>query len=292
MRVNTPRPYIIPTGLGFSYGSLVLVLVMVSVNNRNNLIFLFAFFLFSVGLVTMMFSHRNFEKIKLSFQQASLLFKNEAGTLTYKIENPRNQDSFMIAVGDKTVEQIKAQEKNDVHVAFTPTNYGVMQVPMQRLESQFPLQFLRVWRFLQPDVRVTVFPEKINYVGLLSHQPESEAGPQKTQMQEALEKEISHFDRFQPTDPPQHINWKILAKTNDLYVNKFEAQANEEEQIVIRWKDTEPLADLEKRKSQMAYWIDHFFKLKKSFVVSFDEQDIAVAAQDQKSFIRALRLLL
>ena len=292
MRVNTPRPYIIPTGLGFSFGVLVFVLVIVSVNNRNNLIFLFAFFLFSVGLVTMLMSHRNFEKIKMSFFQASILFKNELGVLSYKIENPGSKDSFMIQVHDKTVEHLKPLEKRDVQIGFLPTHYGIQQVPMQRLESRFPLQFLRVWRFLQPEVKITVFPEKINYFGVTLQQPENEAGEKRSRLNEALEKEISHFDRFKPADSPQHINWKMLAKTSDLYVTKFEPQADEQQHIVLRWSDTESLIDIEKRKSQFAFWIDHFYKLKKSFIVEFNEQQITVAVHDQKNMVKALRLLL
>jgi len=271
---------------------LVFVIVVVSVNNKNNLIFLFAFFLFSVGLVTMLMSHRNFEKIKLSFLHASLLFKNETGVLTYNIENPRAKDSFVISVADKTIDSIRANEKRDVQINYLPENYGVFQVPMQKLESRFPLQFLRVWRYIQPEVRVTVFPEKINYFGLDSQQAEIETGVQKKQLQESLEKEISHFDRFQMTDPPQHINWKILAKTNDLYVNKYESLAGEQQQVVLRWKDTEPLVDIEKRKSQFAYWIDEVYKLKKPFIVEFAEQKIEVAQNDQKHLLKALRLLL
>jgi uncharacterized protein (DUF58 family) len=240
----------------------------------------------------MLMTHRNFEKIKISFLQASLLFKNEPGVLTYKMENPRNKDSFMISAAEKTIESIKAFEKKDVQISFTPLNYGVIPLPMQKLESRFPLQFLRVWRFQQSEVKITIFPEKINYFGLESHQPESESGLQNAQARESSEKEISHFDQFQDTDSPQHINWKMLAKMNNLYVNKFESQAEDQKQIVIRWKDTEPLIDIEKRKSQLVYWIDYAFKMKKAFVVLFEEQQVSVALYDQKSLIKALRLLL
>lgn len=240
----------------------------------------------------MLMSHRNFEKIKMSFFQASILFKNEAGVLSYKIENPGSKDSFMIQVHDKTVEHLKPLEKRDVQISFLPTHYGTQQVPMQRLESRFPLQFLRVWRFLQPEFKITVFPEKINYFGVTTQQPESEAGEKRPQTNEALEKEISHFDRFQQTDPLQHINWKMLAKTSDLYVTKFEPQADEQQHIVLRWKDTAPLGDIEKRKSQFAFCIDYFFKQKKTFIVEFDEQQIAVGIHDQKNMVKALRLLL
>lgn len=228
----------------------------------------------------------------MSFLQSSVLFKNEAGILSYNMENSGAKDSFMIQVADKTIEHLQPHEKCDVQVLFTPQQYGVMQLPMQKLESRFPLQFLRVWRFLQPEVKIAVYPEKVNYFGIAAQQAETETGMHKIQAHETLEKEISHFDRFQVTDPPQHINWKILAKTNDLYVNKFESQANELKQVVIRWSDTEPLVDFEKRKSQFSFWIDHFFKLKKSFVVIFEDQQIAVAPHDQKSLIKALRLLL
>ncbi len=240
----------------------------------------------------MLMSHKNFEKIKMSFLHASLLFKNEAGVLTYNIENPRAKDSFVISVGDKTVDSIHAHEKRDVQISYLPDHYGVYQLPVQKLESRFPLQFLRVWRYIQPEVRITVFPEKINYFGLSALISEIETGVQKKQLQDSLEKEISHFDRFQVTDPPQHINWKILAKTNDLYVNKYESLASEQQQVVLRWKDTEPLVDIEKRKSQFAYWIDEVYKLKKSFVVEFEEQKVEVAQNDYKHLLKALRLLL
>ncbi len=292
VRANTPRPYIIPTGIGFSYGILVFILIMVSVNNRNNLIFLFAFFLFSVGLVTMLLTHRNFEKIKLQFLNSSILFKNEPGILNYTLENPRNQESFMISVADKTIEHIESEAKREVQISFKPANYGVGPLPLQRMESRFPLQFLLVWRFVQPEVKITVYPEKINYFATEESQPVEQAGVQQAQSPESLEKEISHFDRFKETDPPQHINWKILAKTNNLYVNKFESQANEQKRVLINWKDTEPLVDLEKRKSQFSFWLDYVYKLKKPFVVLFEEQQILVEANDQKSLVKALRLLL
>lgn len=292
VRVNTLRPYIVPTGLGFSYGVLVFILVVVSVNNRNNLIFLFAFFLFSVGLVTMLMTHKNFEKIKLAFLQSSLLFKNEAGILTYKIENSRAKESFMIEVADKTIESIKPLEKRDLQLSFLPQSYGVMQVPMQKLESRFPLQFLRVWRYMQPEVRITVFPEKINYFGQDSQQKDIESGIQKLHLQESLEKEISHFDRFQVTDPTQHINWKILAKTGELYSNKYESLAADKLQVILRWKDTEPLVELEKRKSQFTYWMDHFYKLKVPFAVIFEEQQVDVQPHDYKNLVKALRFML
>ena len=240
----------------------------------------------------MLLTHRNFEKIKLQFLNSSILFKNESGTLNYTLENPRNQESFMISVGDKTVEHIESEAKREVQISYKPTNYGVGTLPLQRMESRFPLQFLLVWRFVQPEVKITVYPEKINYFAIEEIQPIDQAGVLQAQAQESSEKEISHFDRFQMTDPPQHINWKILAKTNNLYVNKFESQANEQKRILVNWKDTEPLVDLEKRKSQFSFWLDYVYKLKKPFVVLFEEQQILVEANDQKSLAKALRLLL
>ena len=198
----------------------------------------------------------------------------------------------MISVGDKTVEHIESEAKREVQISYKPTNYGVGTLPLQRMESRFPLQFLLVWRFVQPEVKITVYPEKINYFAIEEIQPIDQAGVLQAQAQESSEKEISHFDRFQMTDPPQHINWKILAKTNNLYVNKFESQANEQKRILVNWKDTEPLVDLEKRKSQFSFWLDYVYKLKKPFVVLFEEQQILVEANDQKSLAKALRLLL
>lgn len=292
VRVNTPRPYIVPTGIGFSYGLLVLVIIIVSVNNRNNLIFLFAFFLFSVGLVTMLFSHRNFEKIRFSFLQASLLFKNEVGKLTYRLENLRTQDSFMISVGDSTVDHIESRGQKDVQVTFKPEKYGLVQVPVLQAESYFPLRFLRVWRFIQPEVKLTIFPEKINYLSSNMSDIESQIGVDNLVNQEVIEKEISHFDRFQPTDAPHLINWKMLAKTDDLYINRYHSPMDEQKQIVIKWQDTESLLDIEKRKSQMSFWIDHLYKSKKPFTVVFDRQQVSVGSGDLKSVNKALRMLI
>lgn len=240
----------------------------------------------------MLLTHRNFEKIKLQFLNSSILFKNEAGILNYVLENPRNQESYMISVGDKTIEHIESEAKRDVQISYKPDHYGVAPLPLQRMESRFPLQFLLVWRFVQPEVKITVYPEKINYFATEERKPIKQAGVLQAYVQESLEKEISHFDRFQVTDPPQHINWKILAKTNNLYVNKFESQADEQTRILVNWKDTEPLVDLEKRKSQFSFWLDYVYKLKKPFVVLYEEHQIFVELNDQKSLVKALRLLL
>ena len=261
-------------------------------NNRNNLIFLFAFFLFSVGLVTLLMSHRNFEKIKMTYWQTPLLFKNEPGFLFYKIENPQNKHRYMIQAQNKVVEHLKPFEIRDLQISFLPLHYGVQEVPMVCLESRFPLQFLRVWRHLQPDHKIVVYPEKINYIAALEKLPEDNPGQQRSKKNQPIEKEISHFDKFQQSDSLQDINWKMLAKTSELYVKKFESLAADQKNRVLRWSETESLNDIEKRKSQFAYWIDHFYKSKLPFTVEFEEQQIDVALNDYKSLVKALRLLL
>lgn len=261
-------------------------------NNRNNLIFLFAFFLFSAGIVTLLKSHRNFEKIKTSFWQAPVIFKNELGYLIYKIENPQNEHRFMIQVQDKMIEHLKPFESRDLPVGFLPLKSGVQEVPILALESRFPLQFLRVWRFVQPDIKITVYPEKINYLNSIEKLPEENIGQQKSKNDLPIEKEISHFDKFQATDSLQDINWKMLAKTSELYVKKYESTAADEQNRFIRWADTEPLYDIEKRKSQFSFWIDQFYKLKVSFIVEYEDQQINIAVNDHRNLVKALRLLL
>lgn len=240
----------------------------------------------------MVLSHRNFEKISLTFLKSSLLFKNEAGILNYKIENSGLKDSFMIQVNSKIVEHLLPQDSKEMQIDFTPVHYGIQNVPLQRFESRFPLQFLVVWRFFQPSLKITVFPEKINYLDPSRQESETQAGGLSIQPEESLEKEFSHFDRFQQTDSIQHINWKIFSKTNQLFITKFENKGDEEQHIVLRWSETEVLNDIEKRKSQFSYWIDDLFKEKKKFLVEYENQQITVNINDHKSLVKALRLLL
>ena len=42
----------------------------------------------------------------------------------------------MIKVGDKTVEHIGPLEKRDVQLLFTPSQYGMMQVPVLEVRTK------------------------------------------------------------------------------------------------------------------------------------------------------------
>ena len=286
--------------LGISYGVLILLIIIISLNNKNNLIFLFSFFLFSVGITTTLITNKNIEKIKLNFDPGQYFFKNENSTLFFTLINYGKINIYELIFKwsktspndiSHTIVQLKKKESTSVLLEHTFTKKGLQQLPEITIESYFPFNFLRVWKYRQfSESMVWVFPQKINFAHELKsdYVDYTNANLNIYKASNSHEKEFSYLDRSPNESINRDINWKSYAKTDSLYLNKYEYLSDSHNQIEINWQNTESLKDIDKRKSHMSYVIDDLYKKRANLKVVFPQKSFFIMSGSKPDYLNCL----
>ncbi|MFN3697251.1 MAG: DUF58 domain-containing protein [Pseudobdellovibrio sp.] len=303
-RANNTKPYIIPTSLGLSYGFLILLIIIISLNNKNNLIFLFAFFLFSVGITTTLLTNKNLEKLQLLIEKNQYFFQNEKHSIYFKIQNTGKQNIFEIVVKWSSrklnlpssifsILKLSPQQSTLVVLEYEFPKYGLQHIPEITIESVFPFNFLKVWKYRNfTDEKIWVFPERQNY---LTHQMfESQKlnlnkdDTVSNQTKTLDDKDFSYLDKSPDQIITRDINWKSYAKTDTLYINKYDSRTNSQKAVNLDWDQTEILIDFQKRKSQMSFWIYEIYKNKIKLEILFPQNIISINSGSKSDFIQAM----
>jgi len=286
--------------LGISYGVLILLIIIISLNNKNNLIFLFSFFLFSVGITTTLMTNKNIEKIKLNLDPRQYFFQNEKSTVFFTLMNIGKINVYELFfrwsadsknIGVHTIVQLKKQESVPVLLEHSFSQMGLQQLPEITIESYFPFNFLRVWKYREfSDSQIWVFPEKINLIKELQSEFQ-DISIENINHYKALnsnEREFAYLDKSPYDSVNRDINWKSFAKTDSLYLNKYEYLQESKNQIEVNWLHTESLKSINKRKSHMSYVIDHLYKQRINLKVIFPQKSFHIAAGSKTDYLSCL----
>lgn len=304
---NNQKPYILPTALGFSYGALILLIIIISLNNKNNLIFLFSFFLFSIGVTITLTTHKNLEKIKIFFREHNLIFQNEKTKLQFQIENYAKYDVYYIKMyftanknSTNLIQQLPAQSSKVLSIENTFEHYGTYQLPEITIESTFPVHFLRVWKYISIDQILFIFPQKINYLNLniVDFLNSFEIKRQLLRTHPLHSSEDSEFLYAEKNEFPtniRNINWKIYAKTDELYSNIYSQSSQVQPSILIDWSVTDALENFDQKISQLSYIIFQLIDRQKKITVQFPEKTFNINRSDyaeiKKIFLYAIEKL-
>ena len=116
-----------------------------------------------------------------------------------------------------------------------------MQAPRVQLSTHYPLGLFRAWAWIEMDLTELVYPRPAKTVGaeLTSDPACSTHG-----MSAGGDDDFSGLRDYRPGDPPRHIAWKELARTDETLVKEYLDGARD--LVWIDWNDC-PESDTEQR---------------------------------------------
>ncbi len=263
IKLRSDKTYIIPTGFGISFAGISFVLLVMAIGYGNNLLYFFVFLLVSIALTGMWFTNKNVESFKILQVIHSAVFANQPNYLTIEFKN-KNQKSFLWSIEiefdtpkktqvlqKKTMIE-EVQKQSQAELEWTPNQRGLIEMPRLLIQSRFPYQMLRAWKYDESLQSVIVYPEKKGVSEIPSDQGlKSENENQFQQQNQGL---FRDYREFQRTDSPSRIDWKRSLKHQKHLIKNYENSG--EKRILIDWKMTDFLKHFEDRVSQMSLWID------------------------------------
>lgn len=247
------RVYILPTGIGVTFGIMTFAMLLGSMNYNNNLSFVLTFILIGIGFVAMHQCQRNLVGLELTFAGADPVFAGQSLRFRVAVTNRSRSPRHGIRLyAPDTYSDIHDLQPGESRVFVLPVATGArgrLTVPRFGVRTMFPFELFRSWAWLHMDIAGLVFPA-----------PAAEApGPPPTtaahghrQHDARGEEDFAGLRKYHEGDSPRHVAWKAYARSGQILSKQF-AGADTSSQ----WFDFDEIAgfDVERRLSILTRWI-------------------------------------
>ena len=162
-----------------------------------------------------------------------------------------------------------------IHYQFITNSRGQHKLSRFTFSTTFPLGLFRAWSYFEVDKDYLVYPKPAGIPRL----------PEQTFYKATLfgdqglgTDDFAGQRKYIPGDSLKHVNWKALAKEQDILTKQFGGDRCEE--LWLDWTSTEGLPT-EQRLSQLALWLIEAERLGFSFGLKLPRIEIMPSQGEQ-----------
>ncbi|MDR1728123.1 MAG: DUF58 domain-containing protein [Acidobacteriota bacterium] len=254
-----PRPGRVrtrPTASGWGFFALISCSFLLSVNFTNNLVFTLTFLLASVAAVGWVHTRMNVRGVRLAAWRCEPVFAGQTAVYRATVENLRRERRFDLHAALCAKPAPEAASREAVHVAGggaaelrlsrpAPAR-GLLRAARAEVRSGFPLGVF------QARLDAGELPECLVYPAPSGGQPFPDRAADARSHLASEAGEYRDLRRFAPGDPLSRVDWKALARFDELYTKEFDG-ARGEPALRLRWDDV-AAGDAERKLSQLCQW--------------------------------------
>ncbi len=254
VQLTRRRIYILPTGQGYAFASLLFLLFLWAINYSNSMGFAFTFLLAAVALNSMWQAHDNLLGLIVHPGGAEPVFAGQEAQFTFRLENPAPQPRYGIALQwrDQPPRYVDVPASGAAAVALTvlTERRGWLRPGRLRVLTRYPLGLLQAWSWVEFEQGCLVYPQPLGRRPLPAALPSSAGGGLGEQGLGS--EDYAGFRSYAPGDSPRRIAWKAATRGGPLLVKRFTDQARPE-----LWLDWRLLGidSVEPRLAQLCQWV-------------------------------------
>lgn len=253
---DRPKVYIIPSRHGFRFVAINFFLFLIAITYANNLALLITFIMVTFFILQMFSIHRiiqNFILDNANFSDDYINHDHLAYLNTNKdLDIPLSKYIRMTLVGEEGQEV-----ETSFHKVNSPTSLqfkilypkrGIYHFKRVKFYTYGPTKLFYVWRYFPLKKTVTIYPErkKIDSIrNILDQGERTNTG----------ESEFEYHLRYNRGISSKRIDWKVYAKTDQLYAKKY----SDHEAIVLDINFSSFQDEKENVLSYMSYLVDKYY---------------------------------
>ncbi|MBR9984359.1 MAG: DUF58 domain-containing protein [Desulfosarcina sp.] len=218
--------YILPTGYGLLYLTVLGAMLIGSVNYNNNLGFLLTFLLGSLGLTAMMHTYSMLYGLRLLSATAMPAFAGQPVEVDLRladVDRPRTGLCWYFKTTHRTRADFRPGQPARILVGAGAGRRGLFDPGWLRIACDYPLGLFQAWARIDTGLQCLVYPgpifAPIPGATTLSAQRKGDIG------QTAGVEDFVGLSAYQPGDPPQRIHWQAYSRGRGLHTKTFAGQA-------------------------------------------------------------------
>ncbi len=216
------RVYIVPTKAGLIFALLLLTLLIGSINYEKNLGFILTFLLAGVGNIALLSTWRNIAGLKLKRTQSQAVFANEEATFSVQLINQQLIDRYSIAIShngnEYDVIDCAANSTPQLQFKVRSKTRGLLNPEKFRLYTEFPTGLFVAWTWVDLSMSCLIYPSPDKNTTMPTFEHNSDGDNDSTKKGQ---ENFSQLRKYHHGDNINHISWKVLAKTDELFSKEF-----------------------------------------------------------------------
>ncbi|MBF0219665.1 MAG: DUF58 domain-containing protein [Gammaproteobacteria bacterium] len=296
LTLNRSRIFIIPNRYGITFATTLLAMMIGAINYNNSLAYLLTFLLAGVGMVAMVHTFRNLNRLQLQLDPAVAVFVGETMQFPLRIHNPTAypRHAVQLLLNAKEIQRIDIDPfaEQRLTISLQVTKRGQQQAPRFTLRSHFPLGIFSAWSPCHLAATAIAYPAPAAttpFPDQRSHGSHSEANSTQSTHANSGNHEFFALRNYNAGDSLRHVHWHAFARGQALMVKQFAGQSSQR-----LWFDWDQLANLdpEARLSLLCRWVLDAERAGLSYGVKLPQITIPPASghQQQQQALTALAL--
>jgi len=216
------KVYIIPTKAGLMFALLLLTLLIGSINYEKNLGFILTFLLAGVGNIALLSTWRNIAGLELKRTQSQPVFAGDEATFSVQLINQQLIDRYSIAIShdgkEYDVVDCKANSNPQIKFKVRSKTRGLLDPEKFRLYTEFPTGLFVAWTWVDLSMSCLIYPAPDQNTTMPTFENNDEGENDSAQKGQ---ENFSQLRKYHHGDNINHISWKALAKTDELFSKEF-----------------------------------------------------------------------
>lgn len=247
------RVFIFPSRQGMSFLIVIAAILVAAVNYENNMLYGSAFLLVAMFVSTIIHTYANLSGLEITAMHARDAFAGEDAefNITLSRQGRRQHHGLVLGWpgGTQVIENVLSDRPLLVKLFVNARRRGYMSPGRLRIETLFPLGFLRAWTWVDLGMHCLVYPRPLP-AGALPRvaQLDDEDG---IAVENPGADEFAGFRDYQPGDSLRSVHWRSLAKGQPLKSKVYSALTDT--RLWLDWNEVH--GDTEQKLSQLCYWV-------------------------------------
>lgn len=285
-RIDRRRVYVLPSGFGLFFGSVVGAMLLGALNYNNNPALLLAFVLAAAIHNSLVRAHLNISGVRLVAVHAEPVHAGALLRLRCVFEADGSRTRPGLQLEGRPAFELKAGVREEVCVDLPAPRRGWLQVPRLRLATRHPLGLAVAWCWFWPENTMLVYPRAETDAPPLP----ADAGEGRRSRRDPLGNELHHLRDYRPGDPMRQVAWKSSARNDRLLVREYESSRGSE--VVLDWHALANL-DAEARIRRLTRWVLDAERANARYLLVLPARTIGpgLGLEHRHACLRALALL-
>ncbi len=287
--LNLRNIYLLPTGYGLLYLTLLGGMLVGSINYNNNLGFLLTFLLGSLGVMGIIYTYRMIYGLSVASATADAVFAGDPLTVTLKIgAGNRWRTGLLIYFDakDQIVADIVPGKEALITVRVMTKHRGIFDPGWLKVSCTYPLGLFRAWARINPNLKCLVYPRPQQH-SLIEFQSMASEG-EGDRVQKGGVEDFDGLAPYQPGDPPQRIHWPAFSRGQGVHTKKFSARSGAALMLDINAIGG---SDTEQKLSILCFWVLTAYQQKRDFGLALDRRHAITVGSGRRQRDRCLREL-
>lgn len=252
--LNSRIIYVLPTRSGLLYLLSAGLIFIAAINYAVSLAFGLAFMMVSLFILAIFHTFNNLNQVTIRRLPATPIFCGESAVFNVELSRRPNRvhEALELRFDDGMITHADLIHVDRVGVqVFTATERrGILQAPLLRITTYFPLGLCRAWSVINLDMHCVVYPKPIAFT--MEQFIAGSGGSEETALTREGSEDFYGLRDYVSGDSLRQVAWKNVARGQGMHVKQFVDYVDS--RIWLDW-DMFYGFDIEGRLSRLCYCV-------------------------------------